>query len=79
MPAAEEPPVPADTRMAEVTVDLSDQEEEGGGGPVFITKKVQVPVTLGPEDLVRGANLRLVLEIRVDGSGSREDGESRVA
>ena len=34
--------------------------------PVFIEKRIQVPVTLGPEEMVRGARLRLVLEIEVE-------------
>jgi signal recognition particle receptor subunit beta len=41
----------------------------GGSGdfaPVTIERRIQVPITLGPDEVMRGARLRLVLEIKVE-------------
>jgi hypothetical protein len=41
----------------------------GGSGdfaPVTIERRIQVPITLGPDEVLRGARLRIVLEIKVE-------------
>jgi hypothetical protein len=76
----DEAPVSAPPRrVASVEVPLTSGRDDRG--PVVITREVQVPITLGPEDVLRGARLRLVLEIQVEAAGSDEDSDrqSRVA
>ena len=66
-PAAEEAepkPAPVETKVAEVSIPPVGGSKDTT--PVFIEKRIQVPVTLGPEEMVRGARLRLVLEIEVE-------------
>ncbi len=58
------------------TVTLPAVGGSGSSSPVFIERRIQVPITLGPEEMVRGARLRLVLEIQVEASESKD---SRVA
>ena len=47
--------------------------KNGDQEPVFLEKKVTVPITLSPEEVMRGATLRLVVEVEV----STEEDESR--
>jgi len=47
----------------------------GGSGdfaPVTIERRIQVPITLGPDEVMRGARLRLVLEIKVEAATERD-------
>ena len=51
-------------------------------GPVVIQRQIQVPITLGKEELLRGATLRLTLEIQVEAEeseGASSDRDSQVA
>jgi hypothetical protein len=45
----------------------------GTGEPVVIERKLRIPITLGPEEIARGARLRLVLEVQVESSGSESE------
>jgi signal recognition particle receptor subunit beta len=52
--------------------------------PVLISRRVEVPITLTPEEIVRGAKLRLVMEITVQapesaGVGSGKSGNTKAA
>ncbi len=64
-------------RVAEVKIPAV--AGSGETTPVFIEKRIQVPVTLGPEEIVRGATLRLVLEIQVEASRDTDDSEEHRA
>jgi hypothetical protein len=46
-------------------------------GPVVIQRQIQVPITLGREELIRGATLRLTLDIRVEADESEETASTR--
>ena len=75
-------PDSAETRLAEVKKAVPDPEAAGESGPVFITRRLQVPITLGPEEILRGAKLRLELEIEVQTGEAKkpeEDDQSQVA
>ncbi len=64
----------AETLVAEASLAPVEIPAVGGSGdasPVFIERRIQVPITLGPDEIVRGAKLRLVLEIRVDPAEKR--------
>ena len=61
-------PAPA-SGLARVEIPAAGISTEG---PVFIEKRIQVPVTLSPEDITRGATLRLVLEVKVEAGESSE-------
>jgi hypothetical protein len=69
------PAAPPEPRVASVA--LSPVGGAGAVEPVVIEKRVSVPITLGPEEVLRGARLRLVLEIQVDAASSEKT--SRVA
>jgi len=63
-----------ETLVAEAKLAPVELPPVGGSGetsPVFIERRIQVPVTLGPDEMVRGAKLRLVLEIRVEPAEKR--------
>ncbi len=60
-------PATREARLA--PVELPAVGGSGDASPVFIERRIQVPITLGPEEMVRGARLRLVLEIQVEASG----------
>ena len=65
----------AETLVAEASLAPVEIPAVGGSGdtsPVFIERRIQVPITLGPDEIVRGAKLRLVLEIRVDPAQKRD-------
>ncbi len=65
---------PEEKELAPVEIPLV-----GGSGdfaPVTIERRIQVPITLGPDEVMRGARLRLVLEIKVEAATEKN---SRVA
>jgi hypothetical protein len=59
-------PYQGETRVA--SVDIPSVAANGQDNPVVIERRVQIPITLGPEEVLRGARLRLVMEIRVAAS-----------
>jgi hypothetical protein len=63
-----------ETRLAEVEVAAGDDSSDGS--PIVISRRLQVPITLGPEEIMRGAKLRLELEIKIQAS---ETARSKVA
>jgi hypothetical protein len=75
---SDETSVPEETRLAAIPVPTASSED---AGPVLIQRQIQVPVTLGREEIVRGAKLRLTLEIRVEAASDIDapDEDSRVA
>ncbi len=74
-----EPPKPAPVSGVQVETPAVEIPVVGGAGsfaPVTIERRIQVPITLGPEEVMRGARLRLVLEIKVEVAG---ESNSKVA
>jgi len=67
VPPALSEPAPA-ARPAPVEIPVA--RGAGDGTPVLIERRVQIPITLGAEEIMRGARLRLVLEIEVEASES---------
>jgi hypothetical protein len=71
-------PAPSPAQEPHVSsVSLSPVGGSGATEPVVIEKRVTVPITLGPEEVLRGARLRLVLEVQVDAAAVEKT--SRVA
>jgi signal recognition particle receptor subunit beta len=66
---------PRHARVSEVKIPAV--AGSGETSPVFIEKRIQVPITLGPEEIVRGATLRLVLEIQVEASADKEEADGK--
>jgi signal recognition particle receptor subunit beta len=63
-----------ETLVAEAQLAPVELPQVGGSGdtsPVFIERRIQVPVTLGPDEMIRGAKLRVVLEIKVEPAEKR--------
>jgi len=66
---------PEDDLVAEAEAILEPADGDLSG-PLTVERRVQVPITLAPEETARGVRLRLVLDLRVRPS---EQGRSRAA
>lgn len=65
-------PTQAPTLQAELApVEIPAVGGSGDFTPVTIERRIQVPVTLGPDEVMRGARLRLVLEIKVEAAAEK--------
>lgn len=67
-----------ESKLSAIEVSLSGSKDVG---PAVIQRQIQVPITLGREDMLRGATLKLTLEIQVEASDSESGAsdDSRVA
>ena len=74
-PRAKVPPPPPQLHREPrpVTPPASSPAPAWTQGPVVVERTIQVPIALGPEEVRRGAVLKVTLEIVVDGSQTRQE------